>query len=53
MPSAAKIDLSNLPEDQRDVDTMLIALNGTDNKARLGANALLGLLDDRLRKIDS
>ena len=29
-------------EDQRDVDTMLIALDGTDNKARLGANALLG-----------
>uniref|UniRef100_UPI003510DEBF phosphopyruvate hydratase n=1 Tax=Alteriqipengyuania sp. TaxID=2800692 RepID=UPI003510DEBF len=29
-------------EDQRDVDTMLIALDGTANKARLGANALLG-----------
>jgi len=30
-------------EDQRDVDTMLIALDGTDNKGRLGANALLGV----------
>ncbi|MBB3032968.1 phosphopyruvate hydratase [Alteriqipengyuania lutimaris] len=30
-------------EDQRDVDTLLIALDGTDNKARLGANALLGV----------
>ncbi|MEL7682972.1 phosphopyruvate hydratase [Citromicrobium bathyomarinum] len=29
-------------EDQRDIDTMLIALDGTDNKSRLGANALLG-----------
>ena len=29
-------------EDQRDVDTMLIALDGTENKGRLGANALLG-----------
>jgi len=30
-------------EDQRDVDTMLIALDGTQNKGRLGANALLGV----------
>ena len=30
-------------EDQRDVDTMLIALDGTENKGRLGANALLGV----------
>src|SRR5215207_311407 len=29
--------------DQRLVDTQLIALDGTDNKARLGANALLGV----------
>ena len=29
-------------EDQRDIDTMLIALDGTENKSRLGANALLG-----------
>ena len=29
-------------EDQRDVDTMLIALDGTQNKGRLGANAMLG-----------
>ena len=30
-------------EDQRDVDTMLIALDGTQNKGRLGANSLLGV----------
>ena len=29
-------------EDQRDVDLSLIALDGTANKARLGANAILG-----------
>jgi enolase len=29
-------------EDQRDVDLAMIALDGTDNKARLGANAILG-----------
>lgn len=29
-------------EDQRDIDGVLIDLDGTDNKARLGANALLG-----------
>jgi enolase len=29
-------------EDQRDIDLALIALDGTANKARLGANALLG-----------
>ena len=29
-------------EDQRDVDLSLIALDGTDNKGRLGANAILG-----------
>ena len=29
-------------EDQRDVDQTMIQLDGTDNKARLGANALLG-----------
>ncbi len=30
------------PEDQRAVDERLIALDGTPNKARLGANAILG-----------
>jgi enolase len=29
-------------EDQRDIDLALIALDGTENKARLGANAILG-----------
>jgi len=29
-------------EDQRDIDLAMIALDGTDNKARLGANAILG-----------
>jgi enolase len=29
-------------EDQRDVDLAMIALDGSDNKARLGANAILG-----------
>jgi enolase len=30
-------------EDQRRIDTVLIELDGTDNKARLGANAILGV----------
>ena len=30
-------------EDQGDIDARLIALDGTENKARLGANALLGV----------
>jgi enolase len=30
-------------EDQAELDAMLIALDGTENKARLGANALLGV----------
>jgi enolase len=30
-------------EDQRGIDSRLIALDGTDNKARLGANALLAV----------
>ena len=30
-------------EDQADVDATLIALDGTDNKGRLGANAILGV----------
>jgi enolase len=30
-------------EDQRRVDSLLIALDGTPNKARLGANAILGV----------
>ncbi len=29
-------------EDQRDIDGTMIGLDGTDNKARLGANAILG-----------
>lgn len=29
--------------EQRDVDDLLLALDGTDNKGRLGANALLGV----------
>ncbi|WP_284125350.1 phosphopyruvate hydratase [Parerythrobacter aestuarii] len=29
-------------EDQRDIDGVLIDLDGTDNKAKLGANAILG-----------
>ena len=30
-------------EDQRDIDAAMIALDGTDNKSRLGANAILGV----------
>src|SRR5689334_20668804 len=30
-------------EDQRRIDTVLIDLDGTDNKSRLGANAILGV----------
>jgi enolase len=30
-------------EDQRDIDIAMIALDGTPNKARLGANAILGV----------
>ncbi len=30
-------------EDQRDIDSTMIALDGTPNKARLGANAILGV----------
>jgi len=30
-------------EDQRDIDLAMIELDGTDNKARLGANAILGV----------
>jgi enolase len=30
-------------EDQADIDAAMIALDGTDNKARLGANAILGV----------
>jgi len=30
------------PEDQRGIDELLIQLDGTDNKGRLGANAILG-----------
>jgi enolase len=31
------------PEDQRAIDSALVALDGTDNKGRLGANAVLGV----------
>lgn len=31
------------PEDQAGVDSALVMLDGTDNKARLGANAILGV----------
>jgi enolase len=30
-------------EDQRDIDMAMIALDGTENKARLGANSILGV----------
>ena len=30
-------------EDQRDIDMAMIALDGTENKSRLGANAILGV----------
>jgi enolase len=30
-------------EDQRDIDLTMIALDGTENKSRLGANAILGV----------
>ena len=30
-------------EDQRDIDMAMIELDGTENKARLGANAMLGV----------
>ncbi|MBO9498451.1 MAG: phosphopyruvate hydratase [Novosphingobium sp.] len=30
-------------EDQREIDLAMIALDGTDNKGRLGANAILGI----------
>jgi enolase len=30
-------------EDQRDIDMVMIDLDGTDNKSRLGANAILGV----------
>ncbi len=31
------------PGDQREIDTLMITLDGTENKARLGANAMLGV----------
>jgi enolase len=31
------------PEDQAGIDSVLVMLDGTDNKARLGANAVLGV----------
>ncbi len=38
-PGLAALD----PYEQRAIDDFLIALDGTDNKARLGANAILGV----------
>jgi len=35
--------LKGRPADQRAIDTQMIALDGTPNKGRLGANALLGV----------
>src|SRR5436189_6480788 len=35
--------LAGQPADQRAVDAAMIALDGTPNKGRLGANALLGV----------
>lgn len=35
--------LGHLADDQRSVDQTMIDLDGTDNKARLGANAILGV----------
>jgi len=31
------------PEDQREIDSLMIKLDGTDNKEKLGANAILGV----------
>jgi enolase len=39
--SKALIDLD--AEDQEEIDAVMIALDGTDNKANLGANAILGV----------
>ncbi len=36
----ALVDMDS--EDQRDIDLAMIALDGTENKSRLGANAILG-----------
>ena len=37
-------ELSGMPVvEQRDIDAAMIALDGTDNKSRLGANAILGV----------
>jgi enolase 1/2/3 len=42
--SEIRADVRGLdPEDQRALDDRLIALDGTSNKSRLGANALLGI----------
>jgi enolase len=39
----AKVVIGRDAEDQRGLDEALIALDGTENKARLGANAILGV----------
>jgi len=46
--SAVNVEITNAilgrdAEDQRDIDMMMIAADGTDNKAKLGANAILGV----------
>jgi enolase len=35
--------LGKNPEDQNEIDALMIKLDGTENKARLGANAILGV----------
>src|SRR5918997_5827954 len=39
----AEIIVGREAEDQADVDAALIELDGTENKGRLGANAILGV----------
>lgn len=36
-------EIQNLPPDFKKIDSMLIKLDGTENKAKLGANAILGV----------
>ena len=38
----APVSLAWIPADQAEIDQLMIALDGTPNKARLGANAILG-----------
>src|SRR5688500_6664012 len=39
----AQAVVGNEAEDQEEIDTILIELDGTENKSRLGANAILGV----------